>query len=138
MSYKFSLKKHYLGYYEVFPKPSVIELSQHYELKYYQENRGSYQYDYSEEELRYFQLSGEVALATLRKYQISTTPNLLDLGCGEGFFANSFSRKNWKTTLVDFSDDGLRRHNPSLIGNFIKADLTTTSKITKRILRDLG
>jgi len=125
MSYKFSLKKHSLGYYEVSPKPSVIELSQHYEQKYYQENSGNYQHDYSDEELRYIQLSGEIAFATLSKYQISITPNLLDLGCGEGFFANTFNRKNWKTTLVDFSDDGLRRHNPSLIGNFIKADLTT-------------
>lgn len=138
MTNKFSLKKHSLGYYEVFPKPSVIELSQHYEQKYYQENSGFYQHDYSEEELRYFQISGEVALATLRKYQISPTPNLLDLGCGEGFFANSFSSKNWKTTLVDFSDDGLRRHNPSLIGNFIKADLTTYIEDNQENIQGFG
>lgn len=125
MSYQFSLKKHSLGYYEVSPKPSIMELSQYYEQKYYQENCGAYQHDYSEDELRYIQVSGEIAFATLRKYQISPTPNLLDLGCGEGFFANSFSKKNWKTTLVDFSEDGLQRHNPSLIRNFIKADLTT-------------
>lgn len=135
---KFSLKKQPLGYYEVSPKPSVIELSQHYEQKYYQENSGSYQNDYSEDELRYFQLSAEIALATLRKYEISTTPNLLDLGCGEGFFANSFSRKNWKTTLVDFSDDGLRRHNPSLIGNFIKADLTTYIENNQETIEGFG
>ena len=138
MSYKFSLKKHSLGYYEVSPKPSVIELRQHYEKKYYQENNSFYQHDYSEEELRYFQLSGEIALATLRKYQISTTPNLLDLGCVEGFFANSFSRKNWKTTLVDFSDDGVRRHNPSLIGSFIKADLTTYIEKNQENIEEFG
>ena len=125
MRNKFSLKKNALGYYEISPKPSVMELSQHYAQKYYQDSGGSYRHNYSEEELRYFDLSGEIAFATLRKYQTSTTPNLLDLGCGEGFFANVFSRANWKTTLVDFSDDGLRRHNPSLIGNFIQADLTT-------------
>ncbi|MAD50506.1 MAG: hypothetical protein CMC95_04325 [Flavobacteriales bacterium] len=125
MKKKFSLNKNSLGYYEISPKPSAMELSQYYAQKYYQENSGSYQHNYPEEELRYFQLSAEIALATLRKYQTSATPNLLDLGCGEGFFANFFCRENWKTTLVDFSDDGLRRHNPSLIANFIQADLTT-------------
>lgn len=125
MTNKYSLKKHPLGFYEISPKPSATELSEHYANKYYQEMSGSYQHNYSNEELQYFNVSAEIALATIRKYQTSITPNLLDLGCGEGFLANFFSTANWKTTLVDFSDDGLRRHNPSLIGNFIQADLTT-------------
>ena len=78
MKNKFSLKKTALGYYEVFPKPSAMELSQFYAHKYYQESSGCYQHDYSEEELRYNNLSGEIAFATIRKYKKSITPNLLD------------------------------------------------------------
>jgi hypothetical protein len=123
MTNKYSLKKHALGFYEVHPKPSLTELSEHYAQKYYQESHGSYELNYSNEELRYFDVCGEIALATIHKYQASITPNLLDLGCGEGFFGNVFSKANWKTTLVDFSDDGLRRHNPSLLGHFTQSDL---------------
>lgn len=125
MTNKFSLKKHALGFYEVHPKPSSTELSEHYAKKYYQENGGSYAHNYSKEELRYFDVCGEIALSTVHRYQAPICQNLLDLGCGEGFFAKVFSKEGWKTTLVDFSDDGLSRHNPSLLGNFIQADLTT-------------
>ena len=135
---KFSLKKTALGYYEVFPKPSAMELSQFYAHKYYQESSGCYQYDYSEEELRYNNLSGEIAFATIRKYKKLITPNLLDLGCGEGFFANNFSNENWMITLVDFSDHGLRIHNPSLIRNFIQADLTTYIEKKREDIKAFG
>lgn len=125
MKNKFSLKKHALGFFEIHPKPSITELREHYAEKYYQNNCGSYQHNYSKEELQYLDVCGQIALATLHKYKVSTTPNLLDLGCGEGFFANTFRNVNWKTTLVDFSDDGLRRHNPTLLENFIKGSLIT-------------
>lgn len=128
MTNKFSLKKHPLGFYEISPKPSIKELSEHYAKKYYQENNGKYKHKYSNEELRYLDVCGEIALATLQKYQASISPNLLDLGCGEGFFANVFCKANWKTVLVDFSDDGLRRHNPSLLKDFIQADLISYIK----------
>ena len=122
---KVYLKKHALGFYEVHPKPSLPELSEHYAKKYYQENSGSYAHNYSKEELSYFDVCGEIALSTVHRYQAPITQNLLDLGCGEGFFAKFFSKEGWKTTLVDFSDDGLSRHNPSLLGDFIQADLIT-------------
>ncbi len=125
MKTKFSLKKHALGFYEIHPKPSLSEISEHYAKKYYQENSGSYAHTYSEEELRYFDVCGEIALRTIHRYKVPTTQILLDLGCGEGFFAKVFSKEGWKTTLVDFSDDGLSRHNPSLLKNFIKSDLMT-------------
>ncbi|MDC0185810.1 class I SAM-dependent methyltransferase [Gammaproteobacteria bacterium] len=41
------------------------------------------------------------------------------------FFANYFYKQGWKVNLVDFSDDGLQRHNPSLLPNFEQADLLT-------------
>ena len=120
MTNKFSLTKHALGFYEVHPKPSITELTEHYAKKYYQENSGSYAQSYSKEELRYFDVCGEIALTTIHRYQAPITQDLLDLGCGEGFFAKIFSKEGWKTTLVDFSDDGLSRHNPSLIANLFE------------------
>ena len=138
MMNKFSLKKHPLGFYEISPKPSIAELRTYYANKYYQDNSGSYQKNYSNEELRYLNVCAEIALATLYKYQSSITRNLLDLGCGEGFFANVFKNAKWKTTLVDFSDDGLRRHNPSLLGNFIQADLFNYIEKTDKDLESFG
>ena len=135
MTNKFSLKKHALGFYEVYPKPSSTELSEHYAKKYYQENSVMYKHNYSKEELRFFEVLSEIALSTVNRYQAPITQNLLDLGCGEGFFAKFFSKKGWKTTLVDFSDDGLSRHNPSLLGNFIQADLTTYIESTREELK---
>jgi SAM-dependent methyltransferase len=125
MTNKFSLMKHTLGFYEVHPKPSISELSEHYAKRYYQESGGSYAHSYSEEELRYFDVCGEIALKTIQRYQAPKPQNLLDLGCGEGFFAKVFCKEGWKATLVDFSDDGLSRHNPSLLENFIQSDLLT-------------
>ena len=138
MTNKYSVKKNPIGFYEIYPKPSVTELSEHYAKKYYQENSGSYQSEYSKEELQYFNVSAELALATINKYQSSTITNLLDLGCGEGFFAKAFSKVNWKTTLVDFSDDGVRRHNPSLLGCFAQADLLTYIEKNSKDIQSFG
>ena len=90
MSNKFTSIKHALGFYEVHPKPSISELSEHYANKYYQESSGSYAHSYSEEELRYFEVCGKVALKTVHRYQEPIVKTLLDLGCGEGFFAKVF------------------------------------------------
>ncbi len=73
--------------------------------------------------MQYLCVSAALALATIHKYQATTITNLLDLGCGKGFFAKAFNKANWKTALVDFSDDGLRRHYPSLLECFVQADL---------------
>ena len=125
MNKKFSLLKHPLGYYEATPKPTSDELSKHYAKKYYQNTSDSYAHTYSEEELKYFDVGAELAIKTVQRFSKSEKRNLLDLGCGEGFFANYIYKQGWKVNLVDFSDDGLRRHNPSLLPNFVQADLLT-------------
>lgn len=127
MSEKFSVVRHPIGFYEVNPKPSTNELSEHYTKKFYQQKvvAHTHAHTYSEEELRYFNVCAEIAIKTVRRFSTPKNPNLLDLGCGEGFFADYFHKEGWKTSLVDFSDDGLRKHNPSLLKNFIQADLFT-------------
>ena len=125
MSKKFSLVKHALGYYEVTPKPSIDELNEYYSKKYFQQNNSVYEQTYSEEELRYFNVDAELAIKTIQRFSKFSKRQLLDLGSGEGFFANYFYKQGWKVNLVDFSDDGLQRHNPSLLPNFEQADLLT-------------
>lgn len=125
MSEKFSVVKNPIGFYEVSPKPSNTELSEHYTKKFYQQKvvAHTHAHTYSEDELKYFNVCAEIALKTVGRFSKLNKSNLLDLGCGEGFFANYFCKEGWSASLVDFSDDGLRRHNPSLLKSFKQADL---------------
>ena len=138
MTNRYLVKKHPIGFYEIHPKPSVTELREHYAKKYYQESSGSYQHKYSNEELQYFDVSAHLALATIKKYHATTIMSLLDLGCGEGFFAKAFIEENWKTTLVDFSDDGLRRHNPSLLEYFTQSELLSYIEKNRKDIQSFG
>ena len=125
MTQKYRLMKHPLGFYEADPKPTNIELSEYYAKKYYQQSRGQYAHTYSEDELRYFKVQGELTLKTIERFSAVKKKKLLDLGCGEGFFADFFCKKGWTACLIDFSDDGLKRHNPSLLESFTQGDLLT-------------
>ena len=125
MTDKYSLVKNPVGYYEISPKPSIEELKEHYAKKYYQENKGDYKKAYSEDELTYFGVEAELALRTVKRFSKCPRKSLLDLGCGEGFFASHLKAKGWSVACVDFSDDGIKRHNPSLLADFVQADLIT-------------
>ena len=48
------LQRNKVGYYEIIDKPTLAELSSYYEEKYYQEARGSYELNYSQQGLDYF------------------------------------------------------------------------------------
>ena len=135
MTKKFSIIKHPLGFFEVHPKPLTSELSEYYAKKYYQGSNGSYAYSYSEDELQYFKVSAKIALRTIYRFVTPKTFKLLDLGCGEGFFADLFCREGWKPSLVDFSDDGLKRHNPALLKNFVQSDVIKYTEEAKKHLK---
>ena len=110
------------GYYEVKNKPSEGELGKYYEEKYYQDLKGHYEKEYNEDELLYFENEARLAQATLKKYGVSVV-SLLDLGCGEGFFANYFLKSGASLKLVDFSDFGLNSQNPHLLKFFEKSSI---------------
>ena len=42
------------NFYELAKKPTIAELEEYYSKKYYQDNKGSYEINYSEEEILYF------------------------------------------------------------------------------------
>jgi 2-polyprenyl-3-methyl-5-hydroxy-6-metoxy-1,4-benzoquinol methylase len=125
MGKKYTLVRNAIGFFEVEPKPCIEDLQKHYSNKYYQNSHGSYEKSYSESQLKYFLNEGELALKTLKRYAVDTKSSLLDLGCGEGFFASCFKSFGWEVKCVDFSNDGISRHNPSLLPNFTESDLLT-------------
>ena len=45
------LKKHPLGFWEIAVKPTEKELQKYYADKYYQDGKGSYELEYSEDEI---------------------------------------------------------------------------------------
>ena len=135
MNEKFSIIKNPLGFFEVHPKPLTSELRKYYAKKYYQESNGSYAYSYSKDELQYFKVSAEIALRTIYRFLTPKTFKLLDLGCGEGFFADFFCREGWEASLVDFSDNGLKRHNPALLENFVQTDVIKYAEEAKKHLK---
>lgn len=135
---KYSLIKNSLGYTEIDPKPSIEELQKHYSKKYYQNNHSSYQSTYTDDEIKYFIVESELSLRTLRRYSLVAENRLLDLGCGEGFFANHFKKSGWEVKCVDFSSDGLMRHNPSLISNFVQGNLLNYLEVLDSNIDNFG
>jgi len=114
---------------EVEPKPSVEELRQYYEDKYYQNESASYSHTYSDEEKKYFHTKigqKDFTLSELLKSTLSNQLNLLDIGCGEGFTLDYFHKKGWQVQGIDFSDFGIKSIHPHLSQFFIKGNIWET------------
>lgn len=112
------------GFFYVSPQPSERELEQYYSEKYYQNSLGHYEISYSDQELEFFANEAKCALATLSKYDRAPR-TMLDVGCGEGFFAKHMSLAGMDVELVDFSVEGLQTQNPEMIKFFHQEDVNT-------------
>jgi 2-polyprenyl-3-methyl-5-hydroxy-6-metoxy-1,4-benzoquinol methylase len=106
------------GYVQAVPRPTRKELQEFYRDKYFQDPSGSYQIEYSIEELEYFKISAELANFCITDIFQTPVKTLLDLGCGEGFFASHMSRLGWQVSCFDYSDAGISRFNSHLLPNF--------------------
>ena len=112
------------GYFSVSPLPTAEYLDDFYRLKYYQDDHGTYNQSYSKEELNFFTEDSKLLEFIYQKhFPKSSRKNLIDVGCGEGFQSMYFHAKHWNVRCLDYSDDGLKRHNPSLIDNFAKGNV---------------
>lgn len=108
------LKKHSLGFWEIASKPTSLELEKYYADKYYQQAQGSYELEYTEEELSYFQAKLEQRLAVLQRHlgpDCREKARLLDVGCGEGFALAFFREHGWSVKGFDFSSAGVVSKN---------------------------
>jgi SAM-dependent methyltransferase len=119
------LKKHDWGFYEVIEKPSPDELQKYYAEKYYQENKGTYQVSYSQEERRYFNVKLDQKLEKIKSIRGGVPGKMLDIGCGEGFALEFFRLNQWIVEGLDYSDAGVKRVNPGCLDFLLIGDIPT-------------
>lgn len=120
------LKKHPLGFWEIAAKPTSQELRQYYADKYYQEAKGSYEREYTKDELLYFRAKLEQRSIVLQHYLsvLSGRPKrLLDVGCGEGYALAFFREQGWLVKGIDFSAAGVESKNPSCSDALVTGDI---------------
>ncbi len=118
------ISKNKYGFYELTNKPSEEELKEYYKRKYFQEGKGTYQLVYSEEELRYILNKIEQKYYAFKELLPSKEKyNLLDIGCGEGFCLKYFKEKGWDILGCDYSDFGIKAHNPEYVNDVLSGDV---------------
>ena len=109
------------GYYEVFPRPTEIFLSEYYANTYYQNPHGTYSSNYSKEELLRINLKNEILIHAVG--QPINKGKVLDIGCGEGFLLSKLMELNYDVIGIDFNDYGVGIHNPIALPLFIKGNI---------------
>lgn len=120
---KFNICKNKHGFFSVTPMPSAEYLEDFYKKTYYQEGMQEYCENYTSDELDYFSNESIVAEYIYKTHSSSPLRNLLDVGCGEGYFAKYFFENNYGVVLLDYSSYGLRTHNPELLDYFIEGNI---------------
>jgi 2-polyprenyl-3-methyl-5-hydroxy-6-metoxy-1,4-benzoquinol methylase len=120
------------GYYELFDKPTRDELDEYYSKKYYQAPTGSYDSAYSTEEIEYVYTQLDRKMFLLNKYMNSSDsneqPQLLDIGCGEGWALKYFKEKSWQVCGMDYSEFGCKNFNSDLLPHVIVGDVQENIK----------
>jgi 2-polyprenyl-3-methyl-5-hydroxy-6-metoxy-1,4-benzoquinol methylase len=111
------------GYYSIKNLPLQQELEEYYSEKYYQNETIQYSHQYTKDELSFFNNTAEIAYHIYIKLIENQNHTLLEVGAGEGFFANFFYKKNWKITTLDYSDFGIKKHNKEILNTLVKGDI---------------
>ena len=121
------LQQHPIGFYEIVNKPTFEELKKYYAEKYYQDALGSYDHEYSQDELKYFRTKLEQRYAALKAVQpresTSQWNSFLDVGCGEGYAMAYFREQGYTIKGLDFSSAGVESKNPECLDALIIGDL---------------
>lgn len=121
------LKKHPLGFWEMAAKPTPQELQQYYADKYYQEAKGSYEQEYTKDELLFFKVKLEQRSTILQSYlpQLHGEKpiKLLDVGCGEGYALAFFREQGWSVKGIDFSSAGVQSKNSGCMDVLVTGDV---------------
>lgn len=121
-SYK--IKKHPIGFYQLDPLPSTEELKEFYADKYYQQcTSGSYAPSYNDAELEYITKKNSVVERIWQSFSNGAKGSIIDIGCGEGFLAAYFLKKEWKIKALDFSSFAVEKFNKELLPYFIQGDV---------------
>ena len=120
----YTVKKHDLGYYFISPVPSELKLKDYYEKKYYQNlTTSTYQDIYSEKELEVLKIDAELGNDFFIKNSKKQLKELLDIGCGEGYFMKNMQELGWEVNGTDYSSYGIKTKNPHLQDKVIYGEL---------------
>jgi 2-polyprenyl-3-methyl-5-hydroxy-6-metoxy-1,4-benzoquinol methylase len=125
------LVRHPFGFWEIAEKPAFEDLQQYYADKYYQQAKGSYEFEYTEQELSYFQAKLEQRYFVLRPYLEhlrDVKGRFLDVGCGEGFALAFFEELGWIVKGIDFSSNGVMSKNPHCLELLTTGDIFSLLK----------
>ncbi len=119
------LRKNSIGYWEVRDRPTTQELQMYYADKYYQEALGSYELEYSKDELANINNKVNHRANVLKAHLPIKTRvgSLLDVGCGEGFTLDFFRRMGWTIKGMDFSSAGIKSKNPNCLDALVTGDV---------------
>lgn len=121
---KYNLVKNRWGFYQYDPPPSEKELREYYEKKYYQEGCGSYEINYSEEEVAYLKLKASLIYReTMKLSRVKEVKKLLDVGCGEGWIMDKFFQAGVSVAGLDFSRFALEKIHPHLLPHFEQGNI---------------
>ena len=120
----YTKRRHPLGFYQAYPIPSQEELDHYYREEYFQASKSaSYSHDYSEEELQFILTQPVVADYVWKQAGKKPVGKLIDIGCGEGFFARYFYDNGWEIECCDLSSFAIERHNPEILSFFTENNI---------------
>jgi 2-polyprenyl-3-methyl-5-hydroxy-6-metoxy-1,4-benzoquinol methylase len=107
-----TVKENKQGFWEIEPKPDSETLARYYREKYYAAGDGHNQFSfaYTPEELEHKYLDA----AEAQEIVGAQPKSMLEVGCGEGFFLEHFSRLGWDAKGLDFTSDGINAFFPHL------------------------
>ncbi|MDA0330157.1 MAG: class I SAM-dependent methyltransferase [Gemmatimonadetes bacterium] len=112
-----------LGFRTIEPKPSKEDLSRYYAERYYQEGKGSYEVTYTPQEIEHHRLKARLIRRQVeRTVALPPGARFLDIGCGEGRLLDQFASAGYDATGVDFSDHGITKWHPQMVGRMHLGD----------------
>ena len=116
--------KNKYGFNELEEKPSNDELGEYYSKKYYQEQKSTYSHMYSSIELKYIKNKISQKYYAFKDLLVNSSKHsLLDIGCGEGFCMKYFMDMGWDVTGCDYSEYGIKTHNPACSNNILVGNI---------------
>ncbi|WP_034733068.1 class I SAM-dependent methyltransferase [Bacteriovorax sp. Seq25_V] len=109
------------GFFEISPKPNSNELKEYYNDNYTGKKLQNGR-EYTTDEIYNKYLGCMEAEYILN----GAKGSFIDIGCGEGFYLDHFSKLGWSVLGADFSKDGITKHFPSLTDKVIQGDVFET------------
>lgn len=115
--------KNEYGFYELKQKPTAEEQKHNFEEEYFQQEQGSYEASYEQEELIFFENKiAQKEVAWQRVINMQEKREILDIGCGEGFLLKYFYKKGHTVLGIDFSRYGVEHNNPEVLPYLLQGD----------------